>query len=143
MIPVNLSAGEVPLYSEALCDDRDKLMGFLGSRGIEGKILAAKWARENNVPYYGLCLGMQIAVIEFARSVVQLPNANSAEFAPNSPDLIIDLLPDQDANGKKGGTMRLGIYKCELVPDTRAAKAYGRSEIEERHRHRGPRNRYR
>ena len=118
--------------------------GGFGERGIEGKISAVQYARENKVPFFGICLGMHCAVIEFARSVVKLPNANSAEFAPNSPDPIIDLLPDQDVKRNKGGTMRLGEYPCQLRKKSNAFKAYGTREIYERHRHRYEfNNRYR
>lgn len=118
--------------------------GGFGERGIEGKIKAIQYARENKVPFFGICLGMHCAVIEFARSVVQLSKANSAEFAPNSPDLIIDLLPDQDTNGNKGGTMRLGEYPCQLRKKSNAFEAYRTREIYERHRHRYEfNNRYR
>jgi len=118
--------------------------GGFGERGIEGKIRSIQYARENKIPFFGICLGMHCAVIEFARSVVQLQMANSAEFAPNSPDPIIDLLPDQDAKGKKGGTMRLGEYPCQLRKKSNAFKAYRVREIYERHRHRFEfNNRYR
>lgn len=118
--------------------------GGFGERGIEGKIRAIQYARENKVPFFGICLGMHCAVVEFARSVVQLQKANSAEFAPRSPDPIIDLLPDQDAKGDKGGTMRLGEYPCQLRKKSNAYEAYGKREIYERHRHRYEfNNRYR
>ncbi|KMP11487.1 CTP synthetase [Candidatus Nitromaritima sp. SCGC AAA799-A02] len=118
--------------------------GGFGERGIEGKIKAIQYARENKVPFFGICLGMHCAVIEFARSVVQLKKANSAEFSPNAPDLIIDFLPDQDAKGDKGGTMRLGEYPCQLRKKSNAYEAYKTREIYERHRHRYEfNNRYR
>ena len=110
--------------------------GGFGDRGIEGKINAVQFARENKVPYFGICLGMHCAAIEFARHVANLKNANSAEFSTTSPYLIIDLLPDQNAEGDKGGTMRLGEYPCQLRKNSNAYKAYGKREIEERHRHR-------
>ncbi len=110
--------------------------GGFGDRGIEGKILAAKWARENGVPYFGLCLGMQIAVIEFARNVAGLEGANSAEFDPETPHPVIDLMADQKELDKKGGTMRLGAYHCRLLPNTRVLEIYGKETISERHRHR-------
>lgn len=110
--------------------------GGFGNRGIEGKILAAKYARENNVPYFGLCLGMQIAVIEFARSVMKISDANSREFASEGSSCVIDLMPDQQGNLPKGGTMRLGAYPCVIKPGTLLEKAYGKKEIAERHRHR-------
>ncbi len=110
--------------------------GGFGERGIEGKILAVNYARTQKIPFFGICLGMHCAVIEFARSVAKLKNANSAEFSPDSPYLIIDLMPDQDAKGKKGGTMRLGEYPCQIRKNTFAYKAYGNREVLERHRHR-------
>ena len=118
--------------------------GGFGERGIEGKIKAIQYARENKVPFFGICLGMHCAVIEFARSVVQLQKANSAEFAPNTPYPVIDLLGDQDTKGDKGGTMRLGEYRCQLRKNSNAFKAYGTKEVYERHRHRYEfNNRYR
>ncbi|MEZ4358206.1 MAG: CTP synthase [Eubacteriales bacterium] len=110
--------------------------GGFGERGIEGKIMAVKYARENKVPYLGLCLGMQMAVIEFARNVLGLADANSTEFAPNTANPVIDLMSDQKNLKDKGGTMRLGSYKCRLVKGTKAYAAYGTEEIDERHRHR-------
>jgi len=109
--------------------------GGFGERGIEGKIAACRWAREHRVPLFGICLGLQCAVIEFARNVLGLAEANSSEFAPATPDPVIDLLPDQ--NGVvKGGTMRLGSYPCKLRAGSLAAAAYGTAEVHERHRHR-------
>jgi len=110
--------------------------GGFGDRGIEGKINAVRFARENKVPYFGICLGMHCAAIEFARHVANLKNANSSEFSTTSPYLVIDLLPDQNAEGDMGGTMRLGEYPCQLRKKSNAYKAYGKREIEERHRHR-------
>lgn len=110
--------------------------GGFGSRGIEGKISAAHYCRENRVPYLGLCLGMQVMVIEFGRSVLDTEDVNSTEFDRNTPHPVIDLLPDQRDISDKGGTMRLGLYPCNLVPGTLAARAYGVDYIEERHRHR-------
>src|SRR5208283_5438901 len=89
--------------------------GGFGDRGIEGKIAAAKWAREHKVPYYGLCLGLQIAVIEFARNVLKLAGANSTEFSPHSPHPVINMMEDQKKISDKGATMRLGSYECALV----------------------------
>ena len=109
--------------------------GF-GSRGIEGKILAVKHARENQIPFFGICLGMQVAVIEFARNVAGLKGANSTEFDPNPAYPVVDFLPDQRDISEKGGTMRLGSYPCVLAPGSLAANAYGAREIQERHRHR-------
>ncbi|HTK32585.1 MAG TPA: CTP synthase [Candidatus Saccharimonadaceae bacterium] len=110
--------------------------GGFGERGIEGKILAARYARERSIPYLGLCLGMQVATIEFARHVAGLEGANSSEFDPGAAHKVIDLMPDQSGITEKGGTMRLGAYKCTLRQGSLAARAYGRTEIEERHRHR-------
>jgi CTP synthase len=109
--------------------------GF-GNRGVEGKIAAARYARENRVPYFGICLGLQIAVIEFARNVAGLAGANSTEFDPNAQHPVIDFLPEQRTITDKGATMRLGAYPCLLVSGSQAAIAYGATEISERHRHR-------
>ena len=110
--------------------------GGFGDRGIEGMILAAQYARENRIPYLGICLGMQIAVIEFARHVAGWTDAHSAEFDSATAHPVIDLMPDQVGVTAKGGTMRLGKYPCVLTAGTRAQAAYGQSEIWERHRHR-------
>ena len=110
--------------------------GGFGSRGIEGKIEAARYARENCIPYLGLCLGMQMAVIEFARHVCDLSGANSTEVDPGTPNPVIHLMEEQKDLDKMGGTMRLGAYLCELVPGTLAQQAYGQERINERHRHR-------
>lgn len=110
--------------------------GGFGSRGIEGMIIAAQYCREQNVPYLGICLGMQIAVIEFARHVCGLEGADSGEFNPDSPHKVIDWLPDQNDRIRKGGTMRLGHYDCDLKDGTKIREAYGTSRISERHRHR-------
>lgn len=110
--------------------------GGFGSRGIEGMILAAKYARENRVPYLGLCLGMQIAVIEFARHVCGFSDANSGEFDPGSTHKVIDFLPDQNDTVAKGGTLRLGAYPCKIAPNTQMAYCYTQDTISERHRHR-------
>jgi CTP synthase len=110
--------------------------GGFGSRGIEGKIRAAKYARENGIPYFGLCLGMQIATIEFARDVAGMEKANSTEFDPKTPFPVIDIMEDQKKIEDKGATMRLGSYACTLVPGTISAAAYGAPNIRERHRHR-------
>ena len=109
--------------------------GGFGHRGIEGKILAATWARTNKVPYLGLCLGMQVMCIEFARHVLQTDEANSTEFEEQTSHPIISLMPDQNL-ADLGGTMRLGAYPCELTPGTKAAVAYGTDSVYERHRHR-------
>ena len=110
--------------------------GGFGSRGIEGMIAAARYARENRVPYLGLCLGMQVAVIEFARHVAGWPDADSGEFAPESAHRVIDYLPDQSDDTAKGGTLRLGAWPCAVAPGTQMARCYGVSLISERHRHR-------
>src|SRR3954447_21802990 len=110
--------------------------GGFGERGIEGKIIAAKYAREQKIPYLGLCLGMQIATIEFARTVLKLEKAHSTEFDPKSPDPVIALQEEQRNVTKKGGTMRLGLQACQLRADTKAAKLYGAFVVHERHRHR-------
>jgi len=110
--------------------------GGFGVRGIEGMIKAATYARENKIPYLGLCLGMQVMVIEFARHVFGSTEPNSTEFDPNTPYPVIDLLPDQRDKEAKGGTMRLGNYPCQLLDGSHAAIAYGQSLVYERHRHR-------
>ena len=109
--------------------------GGFGKRGIEGMITAAQYARENRLPYFGICLGMQVAVIEFARNVAGLANAHSGEFVQNVPK-VIDFLPDQNAQTDKGGTLRLGAYPCVLQENTVIKAAYGKAHISERHRHR-------
>ncbi len=109
--------------------------GF-GHRGIEGKFVALRWCREHDVPTFGICLGMQCMVIEFARNVLGLPEANSTEMEPSTPDNVIDLMEEQKSVTEKGGTMRLGAYDCRLRPGSRAAQAYGTTEVRERHRHR-------
>ncbi|MBF4804416.1 CTP synthase [Lancefieldella rimae] len=110
--------------------------GGFGIRGVDGKMVAIRRAREQKIPYLGVCLGMQTAVIEFARDVVGLEGANSAEFAPETAYPVIDLMPDQEDITDKGGTMRLGSYPCKVVPATLAFEAYGSELIYERHRHR-------
>ncbi len=110
--------------------------GGFGDRGIEGKIEAIRYAREQRIPYFGLCLGMQLAVVEFARHVLGWREANSTEFNPHTPYPVIDLLPGQRGLDQMGGTMRLGRYPCRLLPGTLAHRAYGQEIVEERHRHR-------
>ncbi len=110
--------------------------GGFGDRGIEGKIEAIKYARLNKIPYLGLCLGMQTAVIEYSRNVANMPDANSTEFNPNTKFPVIDLMLDQHNIVMKGGTMRLGRYPCRIEPNTTVAATYGQTEIWERHRHR-------
>ena len=132
--------------SESITDENaDKILGDcngvlipggFGNRGIEGKIKACKFARENDIPYLGICLGMQIAVIEYARHICGLTDANSGEFDENGPYKVIDFMPDQSNTIAKGGTMRLGSYPCKILPGSMMEKAYGEQNISERHRHR-------
>lgn len=110
--------------------------GGFGDRGVEGKIEAIKWARQNKVPFLGICLGMQCAVIEFARNVLGYKDANTSEIDPDTTHPVIDLMPDQKDIDEKGGTMRLGVYPCKLLKDTNSSAAYGEEIIYERHRHR-------
>jgi CTP synthase len=120
--------------------------GGFGKRGTEGKIAAVKFARENKIPYLGICLGMQIATIEFARNVVGLVNANSTEFDPDTPHPVVALITEwqnsdgkvvkRDSNSNLGGTMRLGAQPCTLRPDSLAYRIYGKDTVSERHRHR-------
>lgn len=130
---------------EADDTDMDKVMagvdgilvpGGFGNRGIEGKIKAVQYAREHKIPFFGICLGMQCAVIEFARHVCGMADANSSEFNPNSTHPVIDLMPEQLDVEDLGGTMRLGLYPCKVYPDTLTSKAYNAELIYERHRHR-------
>ncbi len=132
------SAEVTPQTAEALlgCCDGILVPGGFGPRGIEGMILAARYAREKVIPYLGLCLGMQIAVIEFARHVCRWTDADSGEFNPESLHKVIDYLPDQSDETDKGGTLRLGAYPCRIVPGTLMEKCYGSAMISERHRHR-------
>ncbi len=134
------------IHSESITEQNveeklGKLDGILvapgfGHRGMEGKITSVKYAREKGVPFLGICLGMQCAVIEFARNVLGMSNANSTEIAPNTPDPVIDLMEDQKGISDKGGTMRLGAYPCTLKKDSRTYQAYKKQTIQERHRHR-------
>jgi len=110
--------------------------GGFGDRGIEGKIKAAKYARENEIPYLGLCLGLHVMVIEFARHVFDSDEPDSTEFNPSTPYPVIDLLPEQKKIKDKGATMRLGNYPCKLLDNSLAARAYGQPLVQERHRHR-------
>mgnify|MGYP004469961285 CR=1 FL=1 len=122
---------------ETLCDlDGIIVPGGFGSRGIDGMILAAKYARENDIPYFGICLGMQIAVIEFARNAAGIQDANSGEFNEQCQNKVIDFMPGQSEDIDKGGTLRLGAYPCVIRKDTIMERCYGRREISERHRHR-------
>jgi CTP synthase len=110
--------------------------GGFGERGIEGKIATARWAREGKVPYLGLCLGLQVMIIDLVREKLDTEDVNSTEFDPHTKHPVIDLMADQRSIVNMGGTMRLGLYPCNLVPGTKAAHAYARPEVEERHRHR-------
>jgi CTP synthase len=123
---------------EVLLKDADGILipGGFGDRGSEGKIAAIRYARENKVPFFGICLGMQMAVVEFARNVCGLSEANSSEFDLQTPHPVIHLMAEQKAIDTKGGTMRLGTYPCVLQNGTLAAQLYGREKIDERHRHR-------
>lgn len=129
------------LTEENVNEKLDNVCGILvapgfGGRGIDGKLAAAKYARENEIPYFGICLGMQCAVIEFARNVCGWKTANSTEFDEDTEYPIIDLMPDQKNIEDKGGTMRLGLYDCKLKQGTKAFEAYGKELVKERHRHR-------
>ncbi len=110
--------------------------GGFGERGIPGMITAIKYARENNIPFLGICLGMQMAVVEFARDVLGLKDANSEEFDKKTPNQVIHIMETQKGITKKGGTMRLGSYPCHIVKGSLAHKIYGKDDINERHRHR-------
>lgn len=124
--------------TEDLLSDCDGLLvpGGFGDRGVDGKIAAIKYARENNMPFLGICLGMQAAAMEFARNVLGYKDASSSEFRPGGSCSVIDLMKDQQGNLPKGGTMRLGAYPCKIKPNTLMQKAYGVDEVNERHRHR-------
>ncbi|MFQ5510708.1 MAG: CTP synthase [Candidatus Krumholzibacteriia bacterium] len=118
--------------------------GGFGERGVQGKVEAARFARENRIPYLGICLGLQSAVIDFAKNVCGIEDADSSEFNLSCGNPVIDLMADQDQDGDKGGTMRLGAYPCVIRPDTLAHECYGKAEVSERHRHRWEvNNRYR
>ena len=110
--------------------------GGFGVRGTEGKIEAIRYAREKKIPFLGLCLGMQLAIVEFARNVIGLKDANSSELNPDTKYPVIDLLPEQNGVENLGGTLRLGAYPCELMKGSLAEKLYKKSKISERHRHR-------
>jgi CTP synthase len=134
----HVDSEEIERKGSGCLDTADGILvapGF-GTRGSEGKIEAARYAREKGIPYFGICLGMQIATIEFARNVAGLKGANSTEFEPNPAHPVIDFMPDQRNITDKGATMRLGAYPCVLSPSSRAEAAYGTREISERHRHR-------
>jgi CTP synthase len=139
VLVVRVEAEEVSARgAEALLGGVDGILvpGGFGMRGIEGKIEAIRYARTNNIPYFGICLGMQCAVVEFARSVLGLEGANSTEFDKTTDDPVIGLMEDQRSVSQRGGTMRLGAWPCILAPDRLTRKAYGIDKISERHRHR-------
>ncbi|MCR5530781.1 MAG: CTP synthase [Lachnospiraceae bacterium] len=127
-----------PETVDSMLKDMDGILvpGGFGSRGIEGMILSAKYAREHNVPYFGICLGMQIAVIEYARNVCGIKDANSGEFNEQCKNKVIDFMPGQSEDVDKGGTLRLGAYPCVITPKTTMERCYGSLSISERHRHR-------
>lgn len=137
-----------PIHSETLDTTPEKVAEMLegldgilvapgfGERGISGKINTIRYCRENNKPFFGICLGMQCAVVEFANNVLGLTEASSTEVNPDTPHPVIDMMPDQKKITRKGGTMRLGAYQCDLKPNSRASEAYGALSISERHRHR-------
>lgn len=136
----------VNVHSEYIDEENvnEKLMGLdgllvapgFGFRGVEGKIIAVKYARENHLPFFGICLGMQMAAIEFARNVLGIKDADSTEMNPDTPNPVIDMMEEQKKVTMKGGTMRLGSYPCIIKEDTLAYSIYGKTEIHERHRHR-------
>jgi CTP synthase len=135
---VRIDAEELENEGTQLLSSLDGILipGGFGDRGIEGKIAAAQYARENGIPFFGLCLGMQIAVIEFARNVACLENANSSEFDPETTHPVIHIMEEQKELTTKGGNMRLGAYNCALADDSFSYHAYGTLEVMERHRHR-------
>ena len=135
------------ITQENVADKLESLHGLLvapgfGNRGTEGKIIAVQYARENGLPFFGICLGMQMAVIEFARNVLGLKGAHSTEMNPDTCDAVIDLMEEQKKVTSKGGTMRLGAYPCEIIPGSLANTIYGTTLISERHRHRWEFNNY-
>ena len=135
------------ITQENVADKLGSLNGLLvapgfGNRGIEGKIIAVQYARENGLPFFGICLGMQMAVIEFARNVLGLKGAHSTEMNPETCDAVIDLMEEQKRITSKGGTMRLGAYPCEIITGSLAHTIYGSTVISERHRHRWEFNNY-
>jgi CTP synthase len=125
------TAGELLASYDALL-----VPGGFGVRGIEGMLEAIRWAREHGLPFFGICLGLQTAIIEFARNVAKLPNTNSSEFEPECENPVIALMRSQEGIQEMGGTMRLGAYPCRLRPGSRVAQIYGTVEVSERHRHR-------
>jgi len=137
IIPIHSEALETGEVEKTLANMDGVLVapGF-GERGIEGKLEAIRYVRENDIPFFGICLGMQCAVVEYFRNVLNVEDASSTEVNSDTKNPVIDLMPDQKSISQKGGTMRLGSYKCKLVRGSKAYKAYGSSEIHERHRHR-------
>ena len=143
----NTAVEVVWINTEKIKNDNDAIVTFkdidgilipggFGSRGAEGKILTSKYARENNIPFLGICLGLQCAVIDFARNVCKINDANSSEFKPRCKNKVIDLMESQRAIKLKGGTMRLGSYDCKIEVGTKAFSVYRKKNISERHRHR-------
>ena len=143
----NVKVNRIYVESDKLCEDSELgshfkdidgilIPGGFGERGTEGKIIAAGYARKNGIPFFGICLGMQLAVAEFSRNVCGLELANSTEFNPETPNPVIEFMPEQKGITRKGGTMRLGAYECVIEPDTKAFEAYKERKIFERHRHR-------
>ena len=135
-VKIALVGKYVKLHDAYLSVDGIILPGGFGARGVEGMICAANYARTQGIPYFGICLGMQIAVMSYARNVLGYADANSSEFDPDSTHPVIDLMESQQGISKKGGTMRLGAYPCKIRPNTIMASAYGEEMISERHRHR-------
>ena len=127
-----------PKTADTYLKEFDALLipGGFGSRGIEGKIETARYARENQIPYFGICLGMQIAIIEFARHILGLTSAHSTEFDTTTACPVVDMMTEQKEKTMMGGTMRLGAYPCTLIPNSKAREIYGKDTISERHRHR-------
>ena len=117
-------------------DDGLLVPGGFGIRGVEGMVEAVRWAREQKLPFLGICLGLQTAIVEFARNVCKIPNTNSSEFEPDCENPVIALMRSQEGIQEMGGTMRLGAYPCKLRPGSRVAQIYGSAEVSERHRHR-------
>jgi CTP synthase len=143
VVPIYINAEDIEKGDLDLLKSVDAILvpGGFGERGIEGMIMAAEFARTENVPYFGICLGMQVAVIEYARDVCKIANANSSEFKPEGKENVIDMMESQKGVTDKGGTMRLGAYNCRIQPKhngkpTKAFTAYGKETISERHRHR-------
>ena len=141
-VRLKLIHSELLEKSEQICvEELSGLDGILvapgfGARGIEGKLCAIKYARENNIPFFGICLGMQMAVVEFARNVLKMKDAHSVEMLPSTKHPVIDMMEEQKKITNMGGTMRLGAYPCKLKKGSKIYNAYGQENISERHRHR-------